>query len=94
MTTPLTEEQLAELEALADAATPGPWGVYHDIDDWYDVWADIAIKGDTRVSGPGIYADASFIATARTAIPQLIAEVRRLKAKITWLRGSGRGCGQ
>lgn len=69
----MTNEELDRLEALANAATPGPWVAderwVEDADE-YDI-------GEAQETS-----DAEFIAAARTAIPQLIAEIRRLQAII------------
>ena len=96
----MTEEQLAELEALANAATDGPWTVkkteFEDaqadafFDDVYTVeakhlWEICDISTHERMNEFAVYsremdrADAAFIAAARTAVPDLIAEVRRLR---------------
>ncbi len=69
----MTDGQLAELERLASAATPAPWtcepGPYFEIMD-----------GENRpVRASWFGGNARFIAAARTAIPALIAEVRRLR---------------
>lgn len=71
---------LDALEALANAAAPGPWvkddvaggscRVYNDHD---------FVIYDEGGHGPG---DAAFIAATRTAVPALIAEVRRLRKQL------------
>lgn len=86
----MTEKELAEIEALANAATPGPW---KQEDSWvvtedFDNEAFVeGVEGSVcPVVGMWVYDrellldpdDARFIAAARTAVPQLIAEVRRL----------------
>lgn len=43
-TTPLTEQQLADIEARANAATAGPWGVYES-GTLIDVAADLEETG-------------------------------------------------
>lgn len=75
---------LNELEALAGAATPGPWGIRRDREtgstfDWLTVVADSGpcITGD-HLSEP----DAAFIAAARTAVPALIERVKRAEGKL------------
>jgi hypothetical protein len=71
----MTDEQLAELEALAEKATPGPW----EIDDWFGITnpdGDDVGCVDSRES-------AELIAASRTAIPSLIAEVKRLRAVVS-----------
>ncbi|NMP22222.1 hypothetical protein [Sulfobacillus harzensis] len=82
----ITNEELERWQALCDAATPGPWS-WDGLDlvggqepnksviprvapdaygEWYANWA----KDDVR-----------FVATARDAMPALIAEVRRLRGQ-------------
>jgi hypothetical protein len=73
---------LDTLEALANAATPGPW--YYMTSGHRPVISGFtpyphgtvlwAPRWDARNS------DLAFIAVARTALPALIAEVRRLRA--------------
>lgn len=76
-----------ELEALASAATPGPWEA-GEPNNWGD--DDDIPQSGVMVNGTPITwddhsgdvfnpADAEFIAAARTAVPELIAEVRRLR---------------
>lgn len=71
---PMKPEQLAEIEARANAATDGPWvlgssGNVPDISYYGSGWA-------------GVTKDEKFIAHSRTDIPALIAEVRRLQEKL------------
>ncbi|WP_372352665.1 hypothetical protein [Streptomyces sp. KL116D] len=79
-TTPL---DLDAIEARATAATPGPWCT----DSWeiykgaeYEAGAEWL--GETCRAGEmdDSRADAEFVAHARTDVPALIAEVRRLRA--------------
>lgn len=80
----MTPEQLDAIEARANAATPGPWRV------WYSSTTIAAIEAADRwivegSDGHAIYiasADAAFIGAARTDVPALVAEVRRLQ---TWI---------
>lgn len=83
----MTDEQLAELEALAEKATEGPWVWYND-DNMYGeggprkenrFWPEAIIQTDSGYYGPN-EKDRAFIAAARTAVPALIAEVERLRA--------------
>lgn len=75
----ITPEQLKGWQALCDVATEGPWrtndkGIVSQV--WY-----FDDTGTARVIGsPGMH-DAAFIATARTAMPALIAEVQRMQVK-------------
>lgn len=86
----LTEEQLLEIEARCKAATPGPW-------EWsggrYD---DVRLVGlGQTVLQPDLYhceayidvsdADKLFIAAARSDVPALVAEVRRLSDALSEL---------
>ena len=67
-------DRLDEIEARADAATPGAW----------EAW-DRGIGFEVHVNGEGLnsefretfrQADAEFIAAARTDVPQLVAALR------------------
>jgi hypothetical protein len=70
----MTEQELQAIEALAAAATPGPWTVVDE-----DYLKPTIIGGDNVGDGYVIRsADAAFIAAARTDVPALVAEVRRL----------------
>lgn len=80
----LTDEQLAEWERLANEAMPGPWECDYSsgsvnscapqflLDDEGPLW--VADYGSTANEQNG-----EFIAAAREAVPELIAEVRRLR---------------
>jgi len=75
----ITPEELASWSALAEAATPGPWH------------GDCAgrLLDDTPVQIGEIYsvADGKFCKTARTALPRLIEEIRRIEAsRAAWER--------
>ena len=79
----MNDEQLSELEALANAATPGPWGEVAESGEWWlsgpDIYDDAVMStNDTEIS----QADVDFIAAARTDVPALVAEVRRLRGKL------------
>lgn len=97
----MTEQELAEYDALANAATPGPWFLHGKRADYEDdfVWAPRDQSADSPyhplaqqlAEGYGIEsvchvaasenwdADRAFIAAARSAVPALVAEVRRLR---------------
>ena len=69
---PMIEEHLAELERLVQEATTGPW--------------EVSPRADNYIYGPRqvvarIYDDANgkLIAASPTVLPELIAEVRRLR---------------
>jgi hypothetical protein len=68
-------DRLAELGALADAATPGPWVVQ----DGDEVHAPHLLDQEEASDVATIFdadADAAFIAAARSAVPALIAALK------------------
>jgi hypothetical protein len=84
---PLSEAELDELEALARAASPGPWralagpGIGGDAfiqmsDD--DAVPDMYVMHDDR---PAPDADLDFIAAARNYVPRLLAEIREQRGR-------------
>lgn len=85
----MTPEQLAEIEARAEAATPGEWHVCtcslkgacpHD----KGVRMSFCTEGlPDKAPYPN---DADFIAHARTDIPDLIAEVKQQQSDVRQLR--------
>lgn len=94
----ITDEKLTEWNNLADEATSGEWNVElyqnkisRDFNWWVrpvqgsDIWG-VCNTGDENA--PRASQDAKFIAAARTAVPTLIAEVRRLRAENEELRDS------
>lgn len=68
---------LDEIEARCLAATDGPWRAEFDT-----VMTDAALGGTRDVATCWSDADAEFIARARTDLPLLLAEVRRLRAQV------------
>ena len=68
----MTDERLAEIQALCDAATLGEWNTDRP-DGTY-------VVSDTRfnVAMTRRAYDAAFIAQSRTIVPELIAEVERV----------------
>ncbi len=94
MTSHLTDQQLDQIAARAQAATPGLWGSYRDLDGVYTIQARPRISrhgqetdGDIATLAAGrseseSYANARFIAHAREDVPALLAEVRRLRAEV------------
>jgi hypothetical protein len=81
VTAPMPDECLAEIEALAAAATPGPWEAMYFGDrivHWLE-GGDFEYVVDEPVANVD---NARFIAAARTAIPRLVAEIRRLRADL------------
>ena len=91
MTDTMTPERLDEIEARANAATPGPW-------EWHPYMGSGATLAKpnhpfhelnilkTTDDWPPVAADAEFIAAARTDVPALLAEVRRLQAAVERVR--------
>jgi hypothetical protein len=101
MTAPLSEERLAEITALEAAATAGPWHTAREAGtssyppDFVANWVGEHMQGvgtfDTGV-GEQAEADLEFILDARTAVPQLLAEVARQRKIINRLtNGAGDG---
>ena len=76
--TRLTDERIAEVEARCSNATPGPWASYEymvlNTSEYSIVVCDSGENGESEK-------DAEFIAHARTDIPDLLAEVKALKAE-------------
>ena len=75
MTTP---EQIAEWERLAAEATAGPWVCGTD-GAIYSAEHKLITETDDHGDGWMFPPDATFISAARTAVPALVAEVRRLR---------------
>lgn len=86
-----SDELITHLEALEARATPGPWIVNQTEDYSRGFGTDIKSQPTGKsvcdtwyledpFSGHG-KADAEFIATARNALPQLLAEIKRLNAE-------------
>ena len=89
----ITDEQLKKWRALADAATPGPWLIDEAESCIGDVFSLIEIGGipfNDTISTVGSEGeryvfnlpDAKLIAAAREAVPALIDEVERLRARL------------
>jgi hypothetical protein len=82
---PLTEQQLNDIEARINAATPGPWMRKTELAS-HIVYVDNAAPND-GTSSPlwnaewATEADGEFTAHARTDVPALLAEVRRLRTE-------------
>jgi hypothetical protein len=74
----MTSKELDELQALADAATPGPWefrkyGISSPtvpVVSWMYEWEDCC---------PNSAADSDFICAVREAVPKLIQIAREYK---------------
>lgn len=79
---------------LADVFTPGPWLVEDGFDtfDGRRIWHDDGTPGVMYVC-QGVWqgrddglGDANFIAESRTLVPELVAEVKRLRAQVAGVR--------
>jgi hypothetical protein len=92
MTVGMSDERLAEIRARANAATPGPWlddvtseGMLRiDLrgDGRKTGYADVIDVADMEVSAWQDHQNAAFIANARTDIPDMLAEIQRLRTKL------------
>lgn len=84
----LTDERLNEIEARTAAATPGPWKPKYPVGDDFRavrIFADttyLASVCNSDMDEDEIKANAELIAHARKDIPDLVAEVRRLRELI------------
>lgn len=89
----MTDKDLQAIRARVEAASPGPWTVAEDIEAGGCVLdatgRNICTAGlDGGAPGPRRDEDQTFIATARTDVPALLAEVERLKAALQTARGA------
>ena len=79
----MTDEQLTQLEALASVVPTGTWEIHQSAFDILITIGTHIVVGSLGISsygdGPRI---ARFITAACTAVPHLIAEVRRLRAAL------------
>jgi hypothetical protein len=94
----ITDDDLSRWEALASAATPGPWTT----DDAPRLQGSVnaglhqvaaamgqAAMHDHRADTAEVQrANAAFIAAARAAVPDLCAEVRRLRQEVADVHGA------
>jgi len=84
----ITDSELDRLEAIANAATSGPWAVFNDDRDWVVRSTEraekhaqtIIVEGYTVKGHEDELKDLRLIAASRSAVPALIAEVRALRA--------------
>jgi hypothetical protein len=86
----ITDADLSELQRLSNAAAPAPWTLEHvkaDVESYAVIHSGGTICVESEEQ-PGdfdqdlrdmIAADFAFIAAARSAVPALVAEVRRLR---------------
>jgi hypothetical protein len=80
MTTPMSNERLAEIKKLDEARTPGEWITGESEHPAFPTVNRIDDDGDTQPVCDTMHISvARFIAACSTAIPDLLAEVERLK---------------
>ncbi|MEV5851459.1 hypothetical protein [Streptomyces anulatus] len=89
---PMTSDREREIRAREQAATPGPWEsdgaeIYGTLGGvlMVDLWVGETLDVEDQQRSN---ADASFMADARTAVPELLAEVDRLRAEIAELEAA------
>lgn len=76
----LSPERLDDIQARCDAATPLPWNSYFEGRDFLGGGSIVQTPNfDIEIPGAKVE-DFDFIAAARSDIPDLLAEVRRLRA--------------
>jgi hypothetical protein len=75
----LTDEYLQSVEDRAKAATPGPWVSFVEGRDHTSGSSFVRTAGDDIELSGASAADQDFIAHSRQDIPQLVAEIRRLR---------------
>ena len=75
----LTLEQLRQMVARSEAATPGPWRSFVEGRDHTSGDSFIRTSGDDLYLTGASVADQDFIASARQDVPALAAEIARLR---------------
>lgn len=83
----MNEEELTAIEGRCNAATTGPWvacmeGRDHESGSDFIMRGTADMRSDDLELSNASQADFDFIAHARQDIPRLVAEVRRLRAKL------------
>lgn len=82
----MTEEMLAEIEARAAAATPGPWqhrhGFIETVEEPHHLLGVTMHRSEKGLPPLPGASNAEFMAAARDDVPRLIHEVRTLLADI------------
>jgi hypothetical protein len=82
---PVTDRELDELEALLDAASPGPWepiiGHSSIRRDYIELGDEHHTEMEIEVDGwPAPAAHLEFIAATRNYVPRLLAEIRHQRS--------------
>lgn len=76
----MTDQDLAELDRLAQAATPPPWTVDEAGNTVYVQGdSDGVCEAEVSVDGPRVRENMAFISAARDALPRLVRELRRCR---------------
>ena len=75
----MTPAELDELDRLASEATPGLWVPKRDGRSLWEINALTEDMAENLICTACDEGEAAFIAASRTAIPALVAEVRRLR---------------
>ncbi len=75
----MTPERIAELRALAEQATPGPWRFSGTSDLTPKGWISTPQDDICDLTGAGAPHDAAFIAAARTALPEALDAIERVR---------------
>ena len=83
----MTEAELSEIEARCAAATGAPWQSWIEGRDHLSGQNVITTKGEDLYFSDAGAADQDFVAAARQDVPNLVTEVRRLRALLTKLGG-------
>lgn len=88
----LSEDDLAQIEARLEAATPAPWrhlaSCFIETAAYpHQVIAVTCQRGESGLPALPAHANADFIAQARTDVERLVAEVRRLRAALAECQG-------
>jgi hypothetical protein len=83
VTEPMSDERLAEIRRREGAASPGPWEDFEgDIEGVCHITPHGNVNTMARTGQAYSHADGAFIAHARADIPELLAEVLRLRAAL------------
>lgn len=76
----MTDEELAAIQARADAATTGPWTPFENLG--VEIVSPRAVVARMMAASNQWRGDTYFIAHAREDVPALLAEVKRLRSQI------------
>jgi len=93
----MSEDLITRAETLLEGVTPGPWewhSKYRRMDG--ESYAEVLYPGNVKcmshcyggsstIDGDNLDKDAEFIAAARTLVPELLAEVKRLREQLDGL---------